>query len=152
MTVPSGKPLAVATNERFMNAPPEAVWAVLADPGGYAYWVVGSKRIRDAEPEWPAPGSKFHHTIGVGPLTVDDHTVSLEAEPPRRLKLRAKGRPAGTATVTLELEPRAGGTQVRITENPDGVFSPMALNPLVHAATKLRNAESLMRLEELALR
>ncbi len=135
-----------------MNAPPEAVWAVLADPGGYAYWVVGSKRIRDAEPEWPAPGSKFHHTIGVGPLTLDDHTVSLEAEPPRRLMLRAKGRPAGTATVILELEPRAGGTQVRITENPDGVFSPMALNPLVHVATKLRNAESLMRLEELALR
>jgi uncharacterized protein YndB with AHSA1/START domain len=152
MTVAAGKPLAVATNERFMNAPPEAVWAVLADPGGYAYWVVGSKRIRDAEPEWPAPGSKFHHTIGVGPLTLDDHTVSLEAEPPRRLKLRAKGRPAGTATVILELEPRAGGTQVRITENPDGVFSPMALNPLVHVATKLRNAESLMRLEELALR
>jgi uncharacterized protein YndB with AHSA1/START domain len=135
-----------------MNAPPEVVWAVLADPGGYSYWVVGSKRIRGAEPEWPAPGSKFHHTIGVGPLTLDDHTESLEADRPRRLKLRAKGRPAGTATVTLELEPRAGGTQVRITENPDGVFAPMALNPLVHVATKLRNAESLMRLEELALR
>ncbi len=28
----------------------------------------------------------------------------------------------------------------------------LALNPLVHIATKLRNAESLMRLEELALR
>jgi uncharacterized protein YndB with AHSA1/START domain len=135
-----------------MAVPPEAVWAVLADPGGYAYWVVGSKRIRDAEPGWPAPGTRFHHTIGVGPLTLDDHTVSLEAEPPRRLKLRAKGRPAGTATVTLELEPHAGGTLVRITENPDGVFAPLALNPAVHVATKLRNAESLMRLEELALR
>ena len=142
----------MATNERFMAVPPEAVWDVLADPGGYAYWVVGSKRIRDAEPDWPAPGSKFHHTIGVGRLTLDDHTVSLEADPPRRLKLRAKGRPAGTATVVLELEPHAGGTLVQITENPDGVYAPMALNPVVHVATKLRNAESLMRLEELALR
>jgi uncharacterized protein YndB with AHSA1/START domain len=128
------------------------VWAALADPGGYAYWVVGSKVVRDAEPGWPAPGTKFHHTIGVTGLTIDDHTESLEADPPRRLKLRAKGRPLGTATVTLELEPRDGGTLVRITEYPDGVYSPMALNPVVHLATKYRNAESLMRLEELALR
>ena len=142
----------MATNERYMAVPPQAVWDVLADPAGYGYWVVGSKVIRDAEPGWPAPGSKFHHTIGVGPLTVSDHTVALEADPPRLLRLRAKGRPAGTATVTLELQPREGGTLVRMTENPDGVFSPLALNPVVHVTTKLRNAESLMRLEELALR
>jgi uncharacterized protein YndB with AHSA1/START domain len=152
MTAPGGQVAPVATNERFMAVPPEAVWAALADPGGYAYWVVGSKVVRDAEPGWPAPGTKFHHTIGVTGLTIDDHTESLEADPPRRLKLRAKGRPLGTATVTLELEPRDGGTLVRITEHPDGVYSPMALNPVVHLATKYRNAESLMRLEELALR
>jgi uncharacterized protein YndB with AHSA1/START domain len=142
----------VATNERFMAVPPQAVWDALADPEGYAYWVVGSKLIRDAEPDWPAPGSKFHHTIGVGPLTLDDHTVALEAEPPRLLKLRAKGRPIGTATVTLELEPQDGGTLVRMTENPDGVYSVLAFNPVLQVTTKLRNAESLMRLEELALR
>ena len=142
----------MAPNERYMAVPPQAVWDALADPAGYGYWVVGSKIIRDAEPEWPSPGSKFHHTIGVGPLTLSDHTVSLEAAAPRLLKLRAKGRPAGTATVTMELEPHAGGTVVRMTENPDGVYAALALNPLVHVATKLRNAESLMRLEELALR
>ena len=142
----------MATNERYMAVPPEAIWDVLADPVGYAYWVVGSKVIRDADAEWPAPGSKFHHTIGVGPLKLSDHTVALETERPRRFKLRAKGRPAGTATVTMELEPAPGGTLVRMTENPDGVFSVMSLNPVVHVVTKLRNAESLMRLEELALR
>jgi uncharacterized protein YndB with AHSA1/START domain len=142
----------VATSERFMLAAPESVWAALADPGGYGYWVVGSKTIRDADPSWPAPGARFHHTIGVGPLTVADHTESLEAHAPELLRLRAKGRPLGTATVTLELSPRDGGTLVRITENPDGVSRVMALNPFVHAATKARNAESLMRLEELALR
>jgi uncharacterized protein YndB with AHSA1/START domain len=152
MTGRGGQGASVATNERYMAVPPQAVWDVLADPAGYAYWVVGSKVIRDAEPGWPAPGSKFHHTIGVGPLTLEDHTVALEAEPPRLLKLRAKGRPAGTATVTLELQPRDGGTLVRMTERPDGAYVAMALNPVVHVATKLRNAESLMRLEELALR
>ena len=142
----------MATNERFMLVPPQAVWDALADPGGYGYWVVGSKTIRGADPEWPAAGSRFHHKVGVGPLTIADHTESLEARPPELLRLRAKGRPLGTATVTLELRPRDGGTLVRMTENPDGVYRALALNPLTHVATKARNAESLMRLEELALR
>ncbi len=135
-----------------MPVPPTAVWEVLADPGNYGYWVVGSKLIRDADPDWPTPGSKFHHTIGAGPLRLRDHTVSLEAERPHRLKLRAKGRPLGTASVTMTMTPKDGGTVVKMVENPDGVYSLMALNPLVHLLTLARNSESLMRLEELALR
>jgi hypothetical protein len=135
-----------------MPVPPEAVWDVLADPGDYGYWVVGSKVIRDADPGWPAPGTKFHHTVGVGPFKVSDHTVSLEANRPHRLKLRAKGRPLGTASVTMKMRPKGAGTEVEMVENLDGIYRPLALNPLVHVATKLRNAESLMRLEELALR
>jgi hypothetical protein len=37
-------------------------------------------------------------------------------------------------------------------ERPPGPAGVLALNPLVHYFTKLRNAECLMRLEELALR
>ena len=70
--------VAMTTIDRFMPVPPAAVWAALADPGGYGYWVVGSKLIRDADPDWPAPGTRFHHTIGFGPFTVEDHTVALE--------------------------------------------------------------------------
>jgi uncharacterized protein YndB with AHSA1/START domain len=135
-----------------MLVAPEAVWDVLADPASYQYWVVGSKAVRDADPGFPAAGTRFHHTIGVGPLTVRDHTKVLEAERPRLMRLRAKGRPLGTASVTLELAAESGGTRVRMTENPDGPFALLALNPAVHVMTKLRNAESLMRLEELALR
>lgn len=135
-----------------MQAPPEAVWRVLADTRSYDYWVVGSKEIRAAEPEWPAPGSRFHHTIGVGPLRTGDHTVVLDAERGRLLRMRAKGRPFGTATVTIELTPRGAGTSVRITEGLDGLFAPLRFHPLIHVITRARNAESLMRLEELALR
>jgi len=143
----------MATNERFMPVPPEAVWDVLADPSSYGYWVVGSKVIRDAEPEWPSPGSRFHHTIGAGPLTLDDHTEVVDAERPSLLRLRAKGRPAGTALVTLRMEPgpQARGTVVQMSEDPDGVTALLSLNPLTHVFTIARNAESLMRLEELAL-
>ncbi len=141
----------MAVNERFMPAPPEAVWEALADPEGYRHWVVGSKRIRDADPTWPAPGSRFHHTIGVGPLSINDHTESLEAVAPQRLRLRVKGRPLLTAKVTMDLRPESGGTLVRMQEDPDGSFRLLALNPLVQWATRLRNAESLKRLEKLAL-
>jgi uncharacterized protein YndB with AHSA1/START domain len=135
-----------------MPVPPEAVWDALADAGGYGYWVVGSKEIRDADADWPAPGSKFHHTIGFGPFEISDHTVALEGERPGLLSLRAKGRPLGTARVTLEMTELDGGTLVRMTENPDGLTSVLAFNPLIQLLTIGRNAESLMRLEELAVR
>ncbi len=142
----------MSTNTRFMPVPPSAVWDALADAGGYGYWVVGSKVIREADATWPSPGSKIHHTVGLGPIEISDHTESLEADEPRRLQLRAKGRPLGTAKVTLEMAPKDGGTIVRITENPDGVFRPLAFLPPLQLFSALRNAESLMRLEELALR
>lgn len=141
----------MATNERFMPVPPEAVWDALADARGYQYWVVGSNEIRDADPHWPQPGARFHHTVGVGPLRIRDHTESLEAQRPTFLSIRAKARPLGTARVAFTLTPQDGGTRVQMTENPDGLTAWLTLNPLVQALTKGRNAESLMRLEELAL-
>jgi uncharacterized protein YndB with AHSA1/START domain len=142
----------MATNERFMPVPSEAVWDALADAYGYGYWVVGSSEIRDVDEHWPEVGSRFHHTVGIRPLRVSDHTESLEARRPNLLRMRAKARPVGTAQVTMTMEPLAGGTRVRMAENPDGLSGWLSLNPLVQLLVKGRNAESLMRLEELALR
>ena len=124
---------------------------MLADPSSYGHWVVGSKRIRDADASWPTPGSRFHHTVGVGPIAVDDHTESLAADPPRRLVLRAKARPLGLAKVEIELEPAPGGTCVTLRENPTGVQKPLAYFPPLQLLAWLRNAESLARIERLAM-
>lgn len=79
-------------------APPESVWAVLADAQRYWDWVVGAKEVRDADESWPSPGAKLHHSSGVGPLTVEDETRVLESEQPRRLVLHACcGRSASSA-------------------------------------------------------
>lgn len=142
----------MASNERFMPVPPEAVWDALVDAHGFGYWVVGSSEIRDVDETWPAPGSRFHHTVGIRPLRVSDDTESLEARRPTLLRMRAKARPVGTAQVTLTLAPQRGGTRVRMTEHPDGLTAWLSLNPLVQLLLKGRNAESLMRLEELALK
>jgi len=134
-----------------MPVPPEAVWDALADARGYGYWVAGSSEIRDVEGDWPAPGSRFHHTVGIRPLRVSDHTESLEARKPSLLRIRAKARPLGTAQVTMTMTPQDGGTRVTMREDPDGLTSWLAFNPLAQLLLRGRNAESLMRLEELAL-
>lgn len=131
------------------NAPPERVFAVLADPRSYADWVVGSDTIRDADPNWPAPGSRFYHRVGVGPLKVDDHTEVVESDPPRKLVLHARARPLGTALVTMILEPRDGGTDVTMKETPGDPLSHLGINPLTDWLVVLRNRKSLRRLERI---
>ena len=140
----------MARNETHIDAPPERVFEVLSDPDSYGYWVVGSKYIRNAEPDWPAQGSKFHHTVGLGPIEVDDYTRVLEVDAPRLLKMKAKARPLGTAIVTLEIEPEGTGSRVTMTEDAGDTLTAFVFNPLTHLAVRGRNTESLDRLRELA--
>ena len=141
----------MARTERFTPAPTSAVWAVLADPASYGHWVVGSKEIRGVEGNWPEPGSRFHHSVGFGPLTVSDHTVSEHAVRGRRLELKAKARPLGTAKVILELVPQGNGTRVVMTEDPGDVLTALVFHPLTHLLVRGRNEESLRRLCDLAV-
>jgi len=142
----------VAKTERHIDAKPETVFAVLSDPYSYGYWVVGSEKIRDADAHWPAPGSRFHHTVGVGPFRVNDHTLSVRAESPSLLELRAKARPLGTAKVRMELEREGTGTRVRMFEEAGDLLTALVFNPLTHLLVRGRNEESLRRLGELAER
>jgi uncharacterized protein YndB with AHSA1/START domain len=142
----------VARNERLIAASPERIFAILSDPDSYGYWVVGSDTIRDADDGWPAVGTRFHHRVGLGPIKVNDHTEVLAADPPRRLQLKAKARPLGTALVTLTLERRGGGTLVTMVEDAGDPLTKLVFNPLTHLLVRARNAESLRRLERLAVR
>ena len=139
----------MSVNETTIDAPPEAVWDVLADPPSYEEWVVGNTGIRDHDRRWPAPGTEFHHKVGLGPLHVKDKTVSLEATPTRRLVMNVRVLPVGHGIVAFELSPSESGTLVRMEELPAGGPVKMiwpALEPLV----KLRNVETLRRLKNLA--
>jgi uncharacterized protein YndB with AHSA1/START domain len=140
----------VATTDTQFSVPPERVFAVLSDPESYADWVVGSHSIRDADPDWPAVGSRFHHRVGAGPLNVKDHTEVLEVDPPRRLVLRARARPLGTAKVEIVLEPRDGGTHVTMTEVAGDPLSQLAINRLTDPLVHRRNVESLRRLRRIS--
>jgi hypothetical protein len=123
---------------------------VLSDPRSYAYWVIGSIEIRDADPEWPQEGSRFHHTVGMGPLRVKDHTVVEEVRPARYLQLQTKTRPLGNARVGLQLEKTGEGTHVTMTEDPADKPTALVFMPLTHVLMRGRNAQSLERLADLA--
>lgn len=139
----------MSRNEVTIDAPPDVVWSVLADPPTYEYWVVGNKAIRGYDGEWPQPGSEFHHKVGVGPITVKDKTVAIEAVPPTRLVMQVRAMPFGIGIVTFELEPAGAGTLVRMGEGAQAGPAKF-LAPVVDRLAHLRNAETLRRLRRCA--
>jgi len=141
----------VAGTERTIEATPEQVWAVLADPMSYDRWVVGAKDIRKADGTWPEPASTLDHTSGFGPLQLKDNTKVLEAEPERRLVLEARGRPLGAARIEFRLEPEGTATRVTLIENTVRPALARILNPVVGPLIHARNVETLRQLEEVVL-
>lgn len=139
----------MAENQRLVSAAPDAVFDVLADPRGYAYWVVGSRKIRDADDSWPAQGSRFHHAVGLGPMCIRDHSQVEEMQPDRFLQLKVKFRPLGTARVKLELEPAGTGTRITMIEDPADTATAFLFTPLTHLLVRRRNVRSLDRLADL---
>jgi hypothetical protein len=140
----------MATNTRMMPIGPEQVWAVLADPSNYGDWVVGAKKVRNSEGNWPSKGATFHHTVGVWPFHIRDETSVLESDQPKSLVLQAKVRPLGFARIELKLSPSSGGTQVEMTEEPSAPFLARMMRRLFDPVIYLRNGEALRRLESLA--
>ncbi len=136
---------------RHIEAPAEAVWAVLADGWLYGNWVVGASRVRTVDVAWPAVGSALAHSFGVWPVVVNDESRVVESRPGERLGIQAKGWPMGEARVDLRLDAWADETcDVTIVE--DAVVGPGTLVPRVvrQPLIAARNKEALRRLALIA--
>lgn len=142
----------VTVNSRTIAASSDKVWQTLSDGWLYPLWVVGATRMRDVDADWPAVGSKLHHSAGVWPLVIDDNTEVLDVEPGRLLRLRARAWPAGEAEVLLTLTPQHDETLLEMHE--DAVRGPGTLVPQPVRAPMIgwRNVESLRRLAAIAER
>jgi hypothetical protein len=142
----------MSTNTRVLSATPDQVWHVLADGWLYPLWVVGASRMRDVDDSWPEVGSRLHHSVGVWPLLIDDHTEVLDSTPGAMLRLRARTWPTGEAEVTLRLRAVGGDTEMIIEEQ--ATSGPAALVPktLQDPPLAWRNTETLRRLAYLAER
>lgn len=138
------------TVEVHAHAPvaPDEVWRVLADPWSWSAWVGGARRIRDADPTWPQPGSRLFHRWGPRPLAVRDHTTVLAADPPRRLVVTARARPWGAVRAELRLAAAGAGTELTLRE--DAASGIVTWFPrLGHAVQQRRNQRSIDNLVRL---
>ena len=140
----------MSINETYVDAPPEAVFAVLADPYSYGHWVVGSSKTRGVDGDWPKPGARFHHVQGLFGIGLPDNTSVVSATPPRTIVLEARIRPFAVNKVELRLFPRGRGTKVVMVEYPIGGLAAKLHNPLIELSLKLRNVEALRRLRKMA--
>jgi uncharacterized protein YndB with AHSA1/START domain len=131
------------------RSPPEDVFAVLADGRRYADWVVGAKRVRAVDDTWPEPGSRFHHEVGIGPLTIRDSSMVVSMDQPEQVVLEVRAFPAGKARVTMTISPRDGGSEVLMEEVPTGGPAKAIDSWPLRRLTMLRNVESLKRLRRI---
>lgn len=136
----------MSVNRRVIAATTDDVWNVLSDGWLYPLWVVGATRMRDVDRDWPEVGSRIHHSVGVWPVLIDDHTEVLEAVPGRSITLRARAWPMGEAKVDIRLSDVGAQTEVVITE--DAIAGPGVLvpEPLKGLTLSWRNTETLRRL------
>jgi uncharacterized protein YndB with AHSA1/START domain len=135
--------------ERTVPATRQDVWQVLLRPENYPRWIVGAKEFRGADDSWPQAGSRFYHSVGIGPLTLKDETELISTRDGVEIVLLARARPAGRARVTLTLEDDGDGTRVHLEEHAvtgPGAYLPHLLHdPFVGA----RNTKALRRLSGL---
>ncbi len=143
----------MTTVERLVKTTPQRVWDVLADGWLYPLWVVGASRMREVDAEWPAVGTRIHHSVGVWPALINDDTEVIESAPLRQLALRAKGWPLlGEADVLLELSEQGAATRVVMSEDAASGTGKLVPKPVRAPGIMWRNTESLRRLAFLAER
>jgi uncharacterized protein YndB with AHSA1/START domain len=138
-----------ATVERTVPAPRQDVWQVLLRAENYPRWIVGAKEFRGADDSWPRAGSRFYHSVGMGPIKLKDETELVSTREDVEIVLLARARPAGRARVTLTLEDDGEDTRVHMEEHAvtgPGAYLPRLLHdPLID----LRNKMALRRLARL---
>ncbi|WP_430780112.1 SRPBCC family protein [Actinoplanes sp. G11-F43] len=144
----------MATVARTVQAPPDRVFAVLADGWTYSDWVVGTVHIRDVDEAWPAVGSRLRHKAGPWPLSLHDSSEVIACEPGRELRLKAGLWPLGAAEVLIRLHPVSEGAATRVVIEEDFSEGPLrwARNKLNDLILHRRNVESLRRLADVAER
>jgi uncharacterized protein YndB with AHSA1/START domain len=139
----------VAYVSREFDAPAREVFALLADPATYPDWLIGAHSIEGIDASWPEPGSRFHHRVGVGPLTIPDDTQVLAVVPGSHLRLHVQARPLVAAVVTFRVIGDGDRCVVTMEEEPTPRVIGNLVRPVLDPVTHVRNHRSLRRLGEL---
>ena len=146
----------MVSSERVLAAPPDAIFAVLADASRHIE-IDGSGQLRGVKPDAPerlALGSTFGMSMHLGARYSMTNTV-IEFEEDRRIAWQATlagflGRFLGGRIWRYELEPVDGGTRVRESWDISRDHQRRFLrHDKVAEATRVNLEKSLARLDEL---
>lgn len=136
----------MAFNSREIAVPASTAWAAIIDPTTYEDWLVGAREIRDLDEGWPAPGARFHHRVGFGPVQVPDNTEVLAVEPGVMLRLKVRARPFLSAEATFRVVGDDERCVVTLQEVPAMGWLTPFVRPVMDPSIHLRNHRSLRNL------
>ncbi|MEU7604374.1 SRPBCC family protein [Streptomyces sp. NPDC041003] len=136
----------MAVRNQLIHRPPQAVWAVLADPASYGEWVVGPSESTPLDQAWPEVGSRLRYTVRLGPWSTEGVTTVRHREAGRELELEASFKSLGTARIFLQLRPWGEETLVVCDEHPLRGVGATLHNPAIEVLFQLRHRGMLARL------
>ncbi|MFF5491580.1 SRPBCC family protein [Streptomyces virginiae] len=142
----------MAVRSQLIHRPPQAVWAVLADPTLYGEWVVGPSESTPLDQVWPEVGSRLRYTVRLGPWSTEGVTTVRHRDSGRELELEASFKVLGTARIFLQLRPWGQETLVVCDEHPLRGLGGTLHNPAVEVLLQLRHRGMLARLARIVER
>ena len=98
-----------------VDAPPDTVWAYLADIDSHVQWMHDAVRIRFLTTRTSGVGTRFECDSRVGPFQTTDVMEITEWKPGRAMGVRHDGIVTGSGRITLR-KARRGRTRVTWTE------------------------------------
>jgi uncharacterized protein YndB with AHSA1/START domain len=148
----------VVSVERVIHAPPEAIFALVADASRHPD-IDGSGYVVKLEPEVPhklGPGSVFGMSMRMG-LPYSMKNTVIEYEENRRIAWQSKppkgffARISGGRIWRYDLEPTAEGTRVRESWDVSQDKNRAILRVVAASQTKKAMEKTLQRIEELTV-
>ena len=85
-----------------LDAPPDAVWADVADVGNHVEWMADATAIRFVSPQTSGVGTTFECDTKVGPFKLTDVMEITEWSPGKAMGVRHTGLVTGTGRFTLK--------------------------------------------------
>jgi uncharacterized protein YndB with AHSA1/START domain len=136
------------------NVPVADVWAVLVDPTTYPEWLIGARKIRAVDADWPAVDAAFHHRVGFWPVLVDDKSIIREIRTEELLVLEVRATPLVRGRVRLCLSPTSDGAGALLVMEEEPVYRLLGnlLRPVLDPLTHVRNKRSLQKLADVVER
>ena len=140
--------MGTVTNSTELPAPPDQVWAKLADPSQYKDWLTTHAGLAEGGNGLLSQGDTFKEKVKIMGMPGEVSWTVTEADEPRRLVLDGKG-PMGTSMHTAyQLTENGGSTKV----DYEAEFGGAALGPMkgpLEKESKKSADESLEKLKAL---